>query len=96
MLNLRGLSYPPPSPRGLTRSPPVPQSRNPPLVKTKNHSVSSTCAFGCQECSCHASVEATNVNVDLGSLMSKIFIRFCDTVCRNNNKKARNMRTNQF
>uniref|UniRef100_A0A0P5ERJ1 Pleckstrin domain-containing family G member n=1 Tax=Daphnia magna TaxID=35525 RepID=A0A0P5ERJ1_9CRUS len=34
-LNQRGVSYPPPSPRGLTRTQPVPQSRNPPLVKTR-------------------------------------------------------------
>ena len=32
----RGVSYPPPSPRGLTRTQPVPQSRNPPLVKTRH------------------------------------------------------------
>lgn len=32
---MRGVSYPPPSPRGLTRAQPVPQSRNPPLVKTR-------------------------------------------------------------
>lgn len=32
---MRGVSYPPPSPRGITRAQPVPQSRNPPLVKTR-------------------------------------------------------------
>lgn len=32
----RGTSYPPPSPRTLRRCPPVPQSRNPPLMKTKH------------------------------------------------------------
>lgn len=32
----RGVSYPPPSPRALRRSPPVPQSRNPPLLKTRH------------------------------------------------------------
>ncbi|XP_018012826.1 uncharacterized protein LOC108669904 [Hyalella azteca] len=37
----RGVSYPPPSPRALRRSPPVPQSRNPPLLKTR-HVVSTT------------------------------------------------------
>lgn len=31
----RGISYPPPSPRSLQRSSPVPQSRNPPLVKSR-------------------------------------------------------------
>lgn len=32
----RGVSYPPPSPRTLRRSAPVPQSRNPPLLKTRH------------------------------------------------------------
>ncbi|KAK2724126.1 hypothetical protein QYM36_002459 [Artemia franciscana] len=32
----RGVSYPPPSPKGLVRTSPVPQSRNPPLVKTRH------------------------------------------------------------
>ncbi|XP_071541745.1 uncharacterized protein [Panulirus ornatus] len=32
----RGVSYPPPSPRTLRRSAPVPQSRNPPLIKTRH------------------------------------------------------------
>ena len=32
----RGISYPPPSPRTLRRSAPVPQSRNPPLIKTRH------------------------------------------------------------
>ena len=32
----RGISYPPPSPRTLRRCPPVPQSRNPPLMKTRH------------------------------------------------------------
>ncbi|KAB7504457.1 hypothetical protein Anas_13040 [Armadillidium nasatum] len=31
-----GTSYPPPSPRTLRRCPPVPQSRNPPLIKTRH------------------------------------------------------------
>ncbi|CAL4071679.1 unnamed protein product, partial [Meganyctiphanes norvegica] len=37
---IRGISYPPPSPRTLRRSAPVPQSRNPPLLKLRN--ISST------------------------------------------------------
>ncbi|KAF2360500.1 Dbl (DH) domain [Trinorchestia longiramus] len=37
----RGVSYPPPSPRALRRSPPVPQSHHPPLIKTR-HVVSTT------------------------------------------------------
>ena len=40
----RGVSYPPPSPRALRRSPPVPQSRNPPLLKTRH--VVSTSSVG--------------------------------------------------
>lgn len=32
----RGVSYPPPSPRTLRRSAPVPQSRNPPLIKSRH------------------------------------------------------------
>lgn len=32
----RGVSYPPPSPRTLRRSAPVPQSRNPPLLKSRH------------------------------------------------------------
>lgn len=31
-----GILYPPPSPRTLRRSAPVPQSRNPPLLKTRH------------------------------------------------------------
>lgn len=46
----RGVSYPPPSPRALRRSPPVPQSRNPPLLKTR-HVVSTTCAMGANQVS---------------------------------------------
>ena len=41
----RGISYPPPSPRALRRSPPVPQSRNPPLLKTR-HVVSTSSCIG--------------------------------------------------
>lgn len=43
----RGVSYPPPSPRALRRSPPVPQSRNPPLLKTRH--VVSTSSVGTQQ-----------------------------------------------
>ncbi|CAL4060890.1 unnamed protein product [Meganyctiphanes norvegica] len=36
LTNNRGISYPPPSPRTLRRSAPIPQSRNPPLIKSRN------------------------------------------------------------
>ena len=32
----RGITFPPTSPRSLRRGIPVPQSRNPPLIKTKH------------------------------------------------------------
>lgn len=72
-LNQRGVSYPPPSPRGLTRAQPVPQSRNPPLVKTRRlasvtghinvNVIDSTFQHS-------ASVEIANSNLDLGGLTS--------------------------
>ena len=72
-LNQRGVSYPPPSPRGLTRAQPVPQSRNPPLVKTRRLAsmaglinVQVTDAAYQQS----ASSEATNPNADLADTTS--------------------------
>ena len=80
-LNQRGVSYPPPSPRGLTRAQPVPQSRNPPLVKTRRlASVAGLINVNVTDSSNQQSttVEATNTNVDGGDLMTSI--PFVDTI----------------
>lgn len=72
-LNQRGVSYPPPSPRGLTRAQPVPQSRNPPLVKTRRlASVAGLINVNVTDSTSQqsASVETTNPNADGGDLMT--------------------------
>ncbi|XP_046442623.1 pleckstrin homology domain-containing family G member 5-like isoform X5 [Daphnia pulex] len=74
-LNQRGVSYPPPSPRGLTRAQPVPQSRNPPLVKTRRlASVAGLINVNISDATIQhsATVEATNPNVDLRNLTNGI------------------------
>lgn len=74
-LNQRGVSYPPPSPRGLTRAQPVPQSRNPPLVKTRRlASVAGLINVNISDSTIQhsATVEATNPNVDLRNLTSTL------------------------
>ena len=76
-LNQRGVSYPPPSPRGLTRAQPVPQSRNPPLVKTRRLASLATGVSVCvndtslqHQHSSAALVEAANPNADMTVLTS--------------------------
>ena len=79
-LSQRGVSYPPPSSRLLARALAVPQSRNPPLVKTGR--LSSTASHGvavgsfCESNLAGATlVQAVNIHVEtpqLASLSSKI------------------------
>lgn len=73
----RGVSYPPPSPRGLTRTQPVPQSRNPPLVKTRHlvsvAGVTATAATNDTTPTPACLVEAAYSNNEQTILPSKIF-----------------------
>ena len=73
----RGVSYPPPSPRGLTRTQPVPQSRNPPLVKTRHlvsvAGVTTTAAINDTTLTSSCLVEAAYSNNEQTILPSKTF-----------------------
>ena len=81
-LSQRGVSYPPPSPRGLTRTQPVPQSRNPPLVKTRhlvsvagvNNSVNSTSPAYLVEAAINPNIELTTVESKVLNLISKALL----------------------
>ena len=78
-LSQRGVSYPPPTLRGLTRTMPVPQSRNPPLVKSR-HLVSvagvATAAANDTSPACLVEAAYSSSNNEQTILPSKIFFPF--------------------